>query len=108
MAEQRKRPSPLQSDEPHGHGDNKKGRARRGMTSNGAVVKREEEEGGEDQQEEGEVREDGDDAGALMATEAVDEPQISLRLGLTLFHCRACHLPLKPPTFKASSVFSSD
>jgi hypothetical protein len=30
----------------------------------------------------------------------MEEAQISLRFGLTLFHCRSCLLPLKPPTFK--------
>ncbi|CAO2180708.1 unnamed protein product [Urochloa humidicola] len=28
------------------------------------------------------------------------EEQIDLRMGLSLFRCRACLLPLKPPTFK--------
>ncbi|TVU22156.1 hypothetical protein EJB05_31838 [Eragrostis curvula] len=101
MAEPSKRCSQLQNGE-HGH-SGKKARAR-GMTNNGAVVKQEwqeieEGEKEEEEREEGEVRQSSD-AGGLVAAEPMGEPQISLRLGLTLFHCRACLHPLKPPTFK--------
>ncbi|XP_039852098.1 putative E3 ubiquitin-protein ligase SINA-like 6 [Panicum virgatum] len=32
-----------------------------------------------------------------------DEPQVKLRFGLSLFHCRACLRPLRPPTAKCSA-----
>ncbi|CAL4957849.1 unnamed protein product [Urochloa decumbens] len=32
--------------------------------------------------------------------EAMDEPQINVTIGVSLLHCHACFLPLKPPTFK--------
>ncbi|GJN37627.1 hypothetical protein PR202_gb26601 [Eleusine coracana subsp. coracana] len=105
MAElQTKRGSQLENGD-EGH-SGKKARAR-GLSMNNGVVKQEHQEaevGEEEDQEEGEVRQGSSDPGvALVATEAMGEPQISLRLGITLFHCRACLRPLKPPTFKCDA-----
>jgi hypothetical protein len=101
MAEQSKRGSQIESGD-HGHG----GKKARAQVMSHAVVKQEQQEVGEveEEPEEGEVsRGSGDGAGAMVPVEATEtEPQINLRFGLTLFHCRACLLPLKPPTFKAS------
>lgn len=93
----------------HGHSGKK---ARAQAMSNG-VVKQEQQEVGEIEQEEEEEEEpeegevsqgSGGGAGAMVAVEAVEtEPQINLSFGLTLFHCRACLLPLKPPTFKCEA-----
>ncbi|CAL4977528.1 unnamed protein product [Urochloa decumbens] len=65
-----------------------------------AVVKQEPpEEGprGEEAQQVGEAGR-GAGAGAVVAM----EEQIDFRMGLSLFRCRACLLPLKPPTFKCA------
>ena len=71
----------------------------RGQASPTAVVKRELPEEGR----RGEELEEEVGQGAVVATEVMEEPQLdNLRMGLTLFHCRACLLPLKPPTFKVS------
>ncbi|CAO2160863.1 unnamed protein product [Urochloa humidicola] len=60
-----------------------------------AVVKQDlPKEGPEEQQ----VGEAGHGAGA-----AAVEEQIDLRMALSLFRCRACLLPLKPPTFKCEA-----
>ena len=75
----------------------------RGQAFPTAVVKCELPEGGRrgDELEEGEVGQGGG-GGAAVAMEVMEEPQLNLRMGLALFHCRACLLPLKPPTFKVS------
>jgi len=98
MAEQPKRGSPLGNGE-HAQSSKKQ----RGQASPTAVVKRElPEEGRRGEELEEEVGQGGG-AGAVAATEVMEEPQLdNLRMGLTLFHCRACLLPLKPPTFKVS------
>ncbi|XP_066382661.1 putative E3 ubiquitin-protein ligase SINA-like 6 [Miscanthus floridulus] len=93
MAEQSKRGSQLENGE-HGH-NGKKARAQ--AMPNG-VIKREQQEideaaEDEEEQEEGEVSQGS-------SAEAMEEAQINLTFGLTLFHCRSCRLPLKPPTFK--------
>jgi hypothetical protein len=62
------------------------------------VVKQEQEE-----LEEGEVSPVGVRAGAVAAAAAMeDEPQVKLRFGLSLLHCRACLRPLRPPTVKVT------
>jgi hypothetical protein len=95
MAEQSKRGSQLENGE-HGH-NGKKARAQ--AMPNG-VIKREQQEidetADEEEQEEGEVSQ-GSGAGAM------EEAQINLTFRLTLFHCRSCRLPHKPPTFKVCS-----
>ncbi|KAL6847792.1 hypothetical protein ACP4OV_021920 [Aristida adscensionis] len=109
MAEPSKRG--LQSQLAHGepsHG----GKKPRALAMPIGVVKQEqpesegEEEQGdeeEEEQEEGEVSH-GSHAGALVVVpEPMAEPQISLKIGRSLFHCRACLLPLKPPTFKCQA-----
>ena len=99
MAEQPKRGSPLGNGE-HAQSSKKQ----RGQASPTAVVKCELPGGGRrgEELEEGEVGQGGG-AGAAVAMEVMEEPQLNnLRMGLTLFHCRACLLPLKPPTFKVS------
>ncbi|RLN25153.1 hypothetical protein C2845_PM07G02600 [Panicum miliaceum] len=51
--------------------------------------------------EEGEVLSQGSEGErAMTAVEEIDEPQINLRMTVSLFHCGACFRPLKPPTFK--------
>ena len=74
-----------------------------GQASPTAVVKCELPGGGRrgEELEEGEVGQGGG-AGAAVAMEVMEEPQLNLRMGLVLFHCRACLLPLKSPTFKVS------
>uniref|UniRef100_A0ACD5VMZ5 Uncharacterized protein n=1 Tax=Avena sativa TaxID=4498 RepID=A0ACD5VMZ5_AVESA len=42
-------------------------------------------------------------AEALVALAPGPTPQIDMRFDLTLFHCQACLLPLKPPVFKCES-----
>uniref|UniRef100_A0ACD5TS77 Uncharacterized protein n=1 Tax=Avena sativa TaxID=4498 RepID=A0ACD5TS77_AVESA len=42
-------------------------------------------------------------AEALVALAPGPPPQIDMRFELTLFHCQACLLPLKPPVFKCDS-----
>ena len=77
------------------------------------VIKQEQREVGEVQEEneqeeqvEGEVSK-GSCSGTMVGVEAMEtEPQINLRFGLTLFQCRACLLPLKPPTFKVRLLVS--
>ncbi|RLN22135.1 uncharacterized protein C2845_PM07G02620 [Panicum miliaceum] len=49
------------------------------------------------------VKQEPEEAGAVMAVQAMDEPQIKLTFGVSLFHCQACLLPLKPPTFKCEA-----
>ncbi|KAL6626628.1 hypothetical protein ACP70R_030354 [Stipagrostis hirtigluma subsp. patula] len=102
MAEQSKRVSQLENGE-HGHS----GKKARALTMPNGVIKQEQQEReGEDEeeeQEEGEVSQGSGSTGVLVAMEAMEEPQINLRFGLTLFHCRACLLPLKPPTFKCEA-----
>ncbi|KAL6626629.1 hypothetical protein ACP70R_030355 [Stipagrostis hirtigluma subsp. patula] len=56
------------------------------------VVKLEQEEGGE-------VSQGGEGAGAVVALEPMEEPQMNFTMGVSLFHCQACLFPLKPPTF---------
>lgn len=95
MAGQSKRGTQSQLDNDEQVHNGKKARA---QAMPDGVVKREQQETGEaadegQEQEEGEVSQGGG-AGAM------EEAQISLRFGLTLFHCRSCLLPLKPPTFK--------
>ncbi|CAL4964918.1 unnamed protein product [Urochloa decumbens] len=75
-----------------------------------AVVKqeREEEEGDTTQSSsEGEASQSSSEGGvgavvaaAGLELEAMDEPQINVTIGVSLLHCHACFLPLKPPTFK--------
>jgi len=93
MAEQSKRGSQLENGE-HGH-NGKKARAQ--AMPNGAIKQEQQEideaAEEEEEQEEGEVSQ-GSGSGAM------EEAQINLRFGITLFHCRSCRLPLKPPTFK--------
>ncbi|KAL6626627.1 hypothetical protein ACP70R_030353 [Stipagrostis hirtigluma subsp. patula] len=90
MADQHKRGSLLSNGE-HTHSA-KKPRA-------DAVVKQEP-QNHQEQLEEGEVT-PGAAAGAAAA--AMEEPQIELMFGLSRFHCRACLLPLKPPTLKCGA-----
>ncbi|WVZ72051.1 hypothetical protein U9M48_020569 [Paspalum notatum var. saurae] len=47
---------------------------------------------------------DGEGEGVLAAAEAMEEPRIKITIGVSLLHCQACLLPLKPPTFKVISV----
>lgn len=104
MTGQSKRPSLLESGN-QGHS----GKKARALAMLRSVIKQEQKEVGgveeeeekeEDKQEEGEVNQ-GSSAGAMVAVEDMEtEPQLNVRLGLSLFHCRACHQPLKPPTFK--------
>ncbi|EES00395.1 hypothetical protein BDA96_03G096200 [Sorghum bicolor] len=95
MAEQSKRGSQLENGE-HGH-NGKKARAQ--AMPNGAIKQEQQEideaAEEEEEQEEGEVSQ-GSGSGAM------EEAQINLRFGITLFHCRSCRLPLKPPTFKCA------
>ncbi|KAG2587265.1 E3 ubiquitin-protein ligase SINA-like 5 [Panicum virgatum] len=55
--------------------------------------------------EEGEVSPVGVRRAGAVAPAATmeDEPQVKLRFGLSLFHCRACLRPLRPPTVKCSA-----
>nr|CAB3476490.1 unnamed protein product [Digitaria exilis] len=107
MTGQSKRPSLLESGN-QGHS----GKKARALAMLRSVIKQEQKEVGgveeeeekeEDKQEEGEVNQ-GSSAGAMVAVEDMEtEPQLNVRLGLSLFHCRACHQPLKPPTFKCEA-----
>jgi hypothetical protein len=98
-AEQPKRGSPL-GNNVHVQGSSKKPRAAALPT---AVVKQERlEEGG--RRRDGETGQGNSDT-AIVVAEVMDVPSPQLRnltMGLTLFHCQACLLPLKPPTFKVS------
>ncbi|CAO2193415.1 unnamed protein product [Urochloa humidicola] len=47
--------------------------------------------------EEGEVVSQGSERERTV--EAMEEPQIDLRMSVSLLHCQACYRPLKPPTF---------
>jgi hypothetical protein len=76
-----------------------------------AVVKREQEEEGAATQggSQGEASQGGSEGGrpaASVGLEAMDEPQINVIIGVSLLHCQACFLPLKPPTFKVR-IFST-
>ncbi|CAO2180704.1 unnamed protein product [Urochloa humidicola] len=42
-------------------------------------------------------------AAVELELEAMDEPQINVTIGISLLHCQACILPLKPPTFKCEA-----
>ncbi|CAO2185435.1 unnamed protein product [Urochloa humidicola] len=71
-----------------------------------ALIKQERLEGGRrgEELEEGEVGQGGGVGAVVAAIEVMDAPQLNnLRMGLALFHCRACLLPLKPPTFKCEA-----
>ncbi|RCV24435.1 hypothetical protein SETIT_5G083900v2 [Setaria italica] len=75
-----------------------------------AVVKQEREEEGDTTQgsSEGEASQGGSEGGEAVASvglEAMDEPQINLTMGVSLLHCQACILPLKPPTFEVRIFF---
>jgi len=62
-------------------------------------VKQEQRGQGEEEAGQGEQGE-----GALVAVEqAMEEPQINIRMAVSHLHCHACVLPLKPPTFEVSS-----
>lgn len=104
MSGQSKRPSQLENGN-QGHSSKK---ARAQAMPNGLIKQEQNEVGGvreeekeEEEQEEGEVSQGSSIEGAMVAVEDMEtEPQIDLRFRLSLFHCRACHQPLKPPTFK--------
>jgi hypothetical protein len=50
-----------------------------------------------------EGRQGGQGEGALVAVvQAMEEPQINIRMAVSHLHCHACVLPLKPPTFEVS------
>ncbi|CAO2204864.1 unnamed protein product [Urochloa humidicola] len=79
----------------HGHSGKKQRAAQ-------AVVKQE--------VEEGEVVNQGVEGEGERTVEAMDEPQIDLRMSVSLLQCQACQRPLKPPTFmcKAEHVVCSN
>ncbi|CAO2204858.1 unnamed protein product [Urochloa humidicola] len=90
----------------------KKPRAPPQAVAPGAVVKqeREEEDGDATQSSsEGVMSQDSSEGGggAVAAVEleleAMDEPQINVTIGVSLLHCHACILPLRPPTFKCEA-----
>ena len=43
----------------------------------------------------------------MAEVQAVEEPQINIRMAISPLHCHACVLPLKPPIFKVSCSCSS-
>ncbi|XP_066310929.1 E3 ubiquitin-protein ligase SINA-like 11 [Miscanthus floridulus] len=47
----------------------------------------------------------GQGEGALVAAvvQAMEEPQINIRMAMSHLHCHACVLPLKPPTFECEA-----
>jgi hypothetical protein len=103
MAGQDKRLSPPT---PAGNGEHgaKKARAQALVP----VVKQEpRQEAAAKEREEGEVALAGGPAAAAVAVaasaealEAVAPPQIDVRVDVSMLHCQACLLPLKPPVFK--------
>jgi len=98
MAEQHKRSSLLHDGQQALSA--KKPRDQAPSPSRVCVVKQEPEE-----REEGEVSPVVRGTGAVAVEEAMDEPQVKLSFAVSLFHCRACLRPLRPPTFKVSSIF---
>ncbi|CAO2198766.1 unnamed protein product [Urochloa humidicola] len=91
MPEQHKRGS-LPDHGEHVQSSSKKPRAQ-------ALIKQERLEGGRrgEELEEGEVGQGGAAGAMVAAIEVMDAPQLNLRMGLALFHCRACLLPSNLP-----------
>jgi E3 ubiquitin-protein ligase SIAH1 len=86
----------------------KKPRAQPQAVAPGGVVKQEPEEEGDATQgsNEGEASQGSSEGGgSVMAVQAMDEPRVKLTIGVSLLHCQACVLPLKPPTFKVRFFF---
>ncbi|PAN31997.1 hypothetical protein PAHAL_5G455800 [Panicum hallii] len=84
----------------------KKPRAQPQAVAPGGVVKQEPEEEGDATQgsNEGEASQGSSEGGgSVMAVQAMDEPRVKLTIGVSLLHCQACVLPLKPPTFKCEA-----
>uniref|UniRef100_K3XJS1 RING-type E3 ubiquitin transferase n=1 Tax=Setaria italica TaxID=4555 RepID=K3XJS1_SETIT len=50
-----------------------------------------------------EASQGGEGEGAVVAVQAMDDPQISVRISVARLHCNACLVPLKPPTFKCEA-----
>ncbi|KAF8724588.1 hypothetical protein HU200_020853 [Digitaria exilis] len=99
MLEQNKRGSLLDNGENAQSSSNKKPRPQASPTG---VIKHEQ-LAGEGRREEEALEEGEAGHGVLCGPLPViaDAPQLNnLRMGLELFHCQACLLPLKPPTFK--------
>ncbi|CAO2160857.1 unnamed protein product [Urochloa humidicola] len=93
MPEQQKRVSLSPAENGHG---GKKLRAT-DMTNGGVKQERR-------GQGQAEASQGGEGEGAMVAVEqAMEEPQISVKLPVARLHCHACHLPLKPPTFKCDA-----
>nr|CAB3476489.1 unnamed protein product [Digitaria exilis] len=69
-----------------------------------AVVKQEREEEGDAGQ--GSSSSSNDARRAVVAAlepQAMEQPQLKLVIGMSVFHCQACFLPLKPPAFMCES-----
>ncbi|CAL4964917.1 unnamed protein product [Urochloa decumbens] len=90
MSEHQKRASPSEN----GHCGK---RQKADMTDGGVKQERR-------RQGQAEASQGGEGEGAMVAVQqAMEEPQISVRLSVARLHCHACHLPLKPPTFKCEA-----
>jgi len=89
MSEQQKRVSTPEN----GHG----GKRPRGLTTPDGGVKQERRG-----QELAEASQGGEGEGAVVDVQAMEEPQINIRIPVARLHCHACLLPFKPPTFKVS------
>ncbi|PUZ57814.1 hypothetical protein GQ55_5G459200 [Panicum hallii var. hallii] len=90
MSEQPKRVSTPEN----GHG----GKRPRGLAAPDGGVKQERREQGQAEASQG-----GEGEGAVVAVQAMEEPQINIRISVARLHCHACLLPLKPPTFKCEA-----
>jgi hypothetical protein len=91
MSEQQKRVSTPEN----GHG----GKRPRATASPEGGVKKERRGQGQ-----AEATQGGGVEGAVVAVEAMDEPQISVRISVARLHCSTCLVPLKPPSFKVRSL----
>ncbi|OEL26581.1 hypothetical protein BAE44_0012401 [Dichanthelium oligosanthes] len=90
MSEQQKRVSTPEN----GHG----GKRPRALAEPDGGVKQERRGQGQAEASQG-----GEGEGAVVAVQAMEEPQINVRIAVGRLHCHACLLPLRPPTFKCEA-----
>jgi hypothetical protein len=94
MSSQQQKRVAEQQDGEHANGAKK---CRALAIPNGEVKQEQRGQGGE------EAGQGGQGEGALVAVvQAMEEPQINIRMAVSPLHCHACVLPLKPPIFKVS------
>ena len=94
MSSQQQQKRVAEQDGEHANGAK---RSRALAITNGEVKQEQRAQGGE------EAGQGGQGEGALVAVvQAMEEPQINIRMAVSHLHCHACVLPVKPSTFEVS------